>query len=113
MRIQYRALIMVVLGLLASAPGRAQTPAPELPTPRSTGVGHKQRITGGVFTPDGKRFLTASEDRTIRAWDVADGKELFALHGQTAGINALALAGDHLLISGGEDGSLFLWDLNE
>jgi hypothetical protein len=69
-------------------------------------------VKAGVFTPDGKRLVSAGEDRTIRVWNVATGKQEFALNAQTI-ISALALVGDNLLASGGEDGSILLWDLDK
>jgi hypothetical protein len=78
---------------------------------RAVGKGHTQRIYRGVFTPDGKTFLSAGIDRIIRAWNVADGRELYTLSGHSASIHGLGLSGDNLLISAGEDGRICLWDL--
>ena len=41
--------------------------------------GHTDRVVTAAFSPDGRRILTASWDRTARIWDAATGKELFAL----------------------------------
>ena len=34
-----------------------------------------------AFSPDGQRLASASSDQTVKIWDSATGKELFALKG--------------------------------
>ena len=34
-----------------------------------------------AFSPDGQRLASASYDQTVKIWDSATGKELFALKG--------------------------------
>lgn len=38
--------------------------------------GHREGVFGVAFSPDGKRIASCSSDRTIRVWNVADGKVL-------------------------------------
>ena len=40
--------------------------------------GHKKRVRGIVFSPDGKKIVTTSEDGTTRIWDAESGKMLHA-----------------------------------
>lgn len=103
--------LAVTLALLGALPGYAQDPVAKPGEPQATGRGHSGRVQSGVFTPDSKTFFSAGADKVIRAWNVADGKELFKLPGHNAPIQALGLAGDKLLVSAGEDGSIYLWDL--
>jgi WD40 repeat protein/serine/threonine protein kinase len=38
--------------------------------------GHTDRVNGVVFSPDGKRMYSASNDGTVRVWEVQSGKEV-------------------------------------
>src|SRR5262249_42629626 len=38
--------------------------------------GHKNWVTALALSPDGKTLLSASDDLSVRMWDVGKGKEL-------------------------------------
>ena len=48
---------------------------------RHDAPGHRGPVAHAELSPDGKRLLTWAEDKTVRLWDVATGKELRAFAG--------------------------------
>jgi serine/threonine protein kinase len=90
-----------------------KTPAPE-PVGEVRGfVGHTAAIEKVAFTPDGKRLITASQDKTARVWDVATGAELKKLEGHTAAVRGLDVLPDgRRAVTAGWDGTVRLWDLD-
>ena len=53
--------------------------------------GHQGAITALAVSPDGRRAVTGSEDRTVRLWDLEKGRELLCLEGHEATVRAVAL----------------------
>ncbi|MBS0587449.1 MAG: caspase family protein [Proteobacteria bacterium] len=72
------------------APGPAQSPttdasrtAPDTqPILQIDSGGHMAKIKNIFFTNDGKTLISASNDKTVRVWDIASGKTLRILRGQ-------------------------------
>jgi WD40 repeat protein len=73
--------------------------------------GHTARVQSIAFTPDGRRALSGSADRTMRLWDVESGKELRRFK-VGAGVDAVAFAPDgRRALSGSTDRLVRLWDV--
>ena len=52
--------------------------------PRRRLEGHQDVIHGFLFTPDGKTLITSSDDKSIRFWDTATGKQIRQWNTSTA-----------------------------
>jgi WD40 repeat protein len=101
-----------------SVAGPTLRPRWDLPDPlpdalRRTLAGHAGRVRGLAFSPDGAWLLSASQDRTVRLWDVVEGKRNTVLGRHDAWVGAVAVApGGGLAASGGGDGIVRVWQLD-
>ena len=58
--------------------------------------GHDGRVTCAAFCEDS--ILTASTDKTVRRWNIVDGRQLFVCHGHQSVVNRLICTG-HFIFS--------------
>lgn len=76
--------------------------------------GHTAIVNWAEFTPDGRRILTESYDKTVRLWDAATGKELmvFRDHFGRNDISTAKLTPDGLrILTRPLDGTIRIWDV--
>jgi hypothetical protein len=65
-----------------------------------------------LFTPDGGGFVTLHQDRSIRVWEIATGKEICSLPSQPEAVRALNWCDrGRFLASAGSKKVVTLWDL--
>ena len=73
--------------------------------------GHTNSVHRLVFSPNGKTLASASEDRTIRLWDVATGTHKYTLTGHNAWISSIAFSPDgKILASADSEHRIRLWN---
>ena len=74
--------------------------------------GHEDRVESVAFSPNGKSLASASDDGTVRLWDVSGHQALGApLRGHRGAVLSVAFSPDgQLLASGGDDGTVRLWE---
>jgi WD40 repeat protein len=69
-------------------------------------------VTTLAFHPAGNLLLSGSRDRTIRLWDLANGKPIKVLEGHEAWVQGLVLVNRHTMIASvAADRTVRLWDL--
>jgi hypothetical protein len=64
-----------------------------------------------AFSPDGRHLASGSDDKTVKVWEMATGKEVLALKGHDGLVTCVAFHLDgQLLASASTDGTVKLWD---
>jgi WD domain, G-beta repeat len=73
--------------------------------------GHQGALNSAAFSPDGTRVVTASADRTARAWDLREKQPSFvALEGHRSMVNVAAFSPDGThVVTASEDKTARVW----
>jgi WD40 repeat protein len=74
--------------------------------------GHRGLVWNVAFSPDGRRLASASDDGTIRMWDVARGQEISRFQGHRQRVVSVAFSPDgKQLGSASHDATVKLWNV--
>jgi WD40 repeat protein len=104
-----RSLLTPDTGLVTTGvPVRARVAGATL---RDAFAGHLNRVWDAAFSPDGSWLATASDDHTIRIWDMRTGATELVLNGHTAPVVGVAISPDgSWLASASEDTTVRTWN---
>ncbi len=73
--------------------------------------GHSNVLLGLDFSPDSRRLVSSSSDKTAIIWDVLNQKKLHVLEGHEMRIYGVAYSADNSMVAtGSDDDSIKLWD---
>jgi hypothetical protein len=94
---------------LGQGPTTAESPVPAL----RPFAGHTSAINSIAISTDGRFALSASDDKTLRLWAIAGGKEIRRFTGHIDAVLAVVFSTDgKLALSSGADRSVRLWDVS-
>jgi WD40 repeat protein len=83
----------------------------EITSPQLTLKGHEKAVSFASFSPDGRRVVTASEDRTARIWDAKTGAVLAVLKGHEEGLRFASFSPDgKMVLTFANDNTVRLWN---
>ena len=75
--------------------------------------GHADRITSIAFSPDGRRIITGSIDRTAKVWDSRTGNQILTLQGHRSGVTSVAFSArdgkPYRVLTGSADNTARIW----
>lgn len=75
---------------------------------------HTGRVNAVAVSSDGKRLVSAGQDKSVRIWDMQTGKELRRCDGHTASVTCVALFREGpFALTGSEDGTVRLWNTDD
>jgi hypothetical protein len=74
-------------------------------------LGHEGGVYSPAFSRDGKRIVTASDDKTARIWDAATGQPIAQLKGHEGAVYSAAFSPDgRRIVTASEDKTARIWD---
>lgn len=71
--------------------------------------GHSGPVNGLAFSPDGANLYSASADKTLRGWNLAEGKELWKVESPAAMRDLTINKDGKLAVTADEDNKIRIW----
>jgi WD40 repeat protein len=76
--------------------------------------GHEAGVTSVAVAPAGNRVVSASEDCSVRVWELPGGEEVLCLRGHDRRVQGVALTPDgRHVVSASDDRTVRLWDASD
>jgi len=75
--------------------------------------GHTDWVLSVAISPDGRRIVSGSGDKTVRVWDMETGEQVLGpLEGHIGWVQFVAISPDgHRIVSGSHDKTVRVWDM--
>ncbi|MFP4322884.1 MAG: TIR domain-containing protein [Anaerolineales bacterium] len=75
---------------------------------------HFSPVNAMGLAADGERFVSASEDGTLKIWSLVTGMDIRTLQRHSGSVRTLAISPhNNLILSGGDDQFVYVWDMHE
>jgi len=102
-----RILLLAGLAMLIACAATKQNMVPVVQ------LGHSAAAVSVAFSPDGRFVLSGSDDRTMKLWEVATGREIRTFRGIESNVTSVAYSlNGRVALSGHMNGALAFWDLS-
>lgn len=72
-------------------------------------LGHQGTVNAVAVEPDGKQIYTASDDKSLKVWDLTARRETDTLLGHVTGVTSMDLYNQARPLTGGADKTVRLW----
>ena len=72
--------------------------------------GHSAEVNSVAITRDGRFAVSASSDKSLKVWDLANKTVIRSLEGHSDAVETVIIADDGQIVSGSSDCTIRVWD---